>query len=183
LLEPEKLARLCDFTVEKIQEYVRLLIAAGAEIICVLEPSAVTLGPEQFERFSAGYIRHITESCKYSGVSTLYHTCGNTMHLIDKMAASGVSGISLDAKETGVDLRKIIERISEEVIVIGNINPTATMVAKTPAAIKEEVRDLLSEMEGFPNFILSTGCDLPQETPIANIAAFMEAGREYVCAR
>lgn len=35
----------------------------------------------------------------------------------------------------------------------------------------------IEAMRAYPNFVLSTGCDLPPETPLANIQAFMEAGR------
>jgi uroporphyrinogen decarboxylase len=34
-------------------------------------------------------------------------------------------------------------------------------------------------MESVPNFILSSGCDIPLETPPENIAAFMRAARKY----
>jgi len=39
--------------------------------------------------------------------------------------------------------------------------------------------ELMDAMKPYPNFILSTGCDLPQEIPVDNIEAFMKAGREY----
>lgn len=72
IMRSDELHEVCQVTTEKIQEYVRLLIASGAQIICILEPSAVMLGPEQFEQFSARYVRHINDSCKYTGVSTVY---------------------------------------------------------------------------------------------------------------
>jgi len=71
---------------------------------CILEPSAVMLGPEQFHRFSSQYVKHLNDSCKYRGVATVYHTCGNTMHLIDKMVEADVDVISLDSPEIGVNL-------------------------------------------------------------------------------
>jgi uroporphyrinogen decarboxylase len=37
----------------------------------------------------------------------------------------------------------------------------------------------MKRMDPYPNFILSTGCDLPQETPLENIRAFMETGRSH----
>jgi uroporphyrinogen decarboxylase len=83
LLHPDDLDAVCQFTTEKIQHYVQLLIAAGAQVICILEPSAVMLGPDHFGRFSAAYVRHLVDSCRYTGVSTIYHTCGNTMHPIE----------------------------------------------------------------------------------------------------
>jgi len=179
MLRPDELAEVCRFTTAKIQEYVRWLIAAGAQVICILEPSAVMLGPAQFEQFSADYVRHINNSCKYTGVATVYHTCGNTMHLVGKMVESGVDAVSLDSPEAGVDLPAVAETLPEEVMVIGNINPTGALLRGRPADVEAEVTQLLGRMAPFPNFVLSTGCDLPQETPLENIHAFMRAGRRY----
>ncbi len=179
IMRPDEMARICEFTTERIQEYVRLLIAAGAQIICVLEPSAVMLGPDQFEQFSAHYVKHINNSCRYSGVATVYHTCGNTMHLAMKMAEADVDAISLDSPAAGVDLPTVAELLPKDVVIIGNINPTGTMLTGSPKDVKDEVDDLLQRMEKVPNFVLSTGCDLPQETPLENIDAFMRAGRRY----
>ena len=179
ILNQEDLHTLCQFTTERIQEYVRLLIAAGAQVICILEPSAVMLGPDQFGAFSADYVRHIIESCKYTGVATVYHTCGNTMRLVGKMAEAGVNAVSLDSPEAGVDLKAVAERLPPEVVIVGNINPTGSMLNGRPQDVAKEVSALLKRMRPFPNFVLSTGCDLPQETPLENIHAFMRTGRQY----
>ena len=61
---------------------------------------------------------------------------------------------------------------------IGNIDPVRVMVNGSPEDVKVAVRELCTDMQPYPNFILSTGCDLPLETPLENITAFMEAGRE-----
>ena len=45
--------------------------------------------------------------------------------------------------------------------------------------MKAEVPYLLREMEPYENFILSTACDIPQEIPMENVHAFMEAGHNY----
>jgi uroporphyrinogen decarboxylase len=179
VLDPQTLHKLCHFTTERIQEYIQLLLASGADVVCILEPSAVMLGPEQFSEFSAIYIRHITSSFKYSSASFVYHTCGNTMHLVEKMAKAGVHGVSLDSRDMGVDLAEAARRVPEDVVVIGNVSPATTMRFGSPEDVRAEVDDLLKAMERFPNFVLSTGCDLPQETPQANIRAFMEAGRRW----
>ena len=148
-------------------------------MICVLEPSAVMLGPDQFKEFSVDYVQQIISHCNYSDVAVIYHICGNTTHLIEKMCESGVDAISLDSPETGVDLPAIIKQIPENVIVIGNISPTGSILNGNPIDVNKEVNNLLNEMDSFPNFILSTGCDLPQEVSVQNIQAFMETGRSY----
>lgn len=176
----ESLHEVCQFTTEKILEYVRLLIASGAQMICILEPSAVMLGPKQFEEFSAQYVHYISDSCKYTDVATIYHICGNTMHLIEKMAASGVNAISLDSPETGIDLPAAAKRVSEDIIIIGNISPVGSLLNGNVVDVENEVIQLLKSMDPYPNFILSSGCDLPQETSLENIHAFMKTGRGYI---
>ncbi len=179
VLQPAVLHRLCHFTTERIQEYVQLLISAGADVICILEPSAVMLSPDQFAEFSAVYIRHITQSFRYSGISFVYHTCGNTMHLVAKMVRSGVHGVSLDSPDVGVDLAAVAKNLPEDVVAIGNVNPATTMRFGTREDVRGQVNALLGQMARFPNFVLSTGCDLPQETPVENIREFMQAGRAW----
>ena len=71
------------------------------------------------------------------------------------------------------------EQLPEEVVLIGNINPTKTMALGNTEEVRKEVHELLQVMRRYPNFILSTGCDLPQDTPIENIKVFMETGRGY----
>jgi len=178
-LEPEKLHKLCDFVTEKIHAYTTLLISAGAELIVILEPTAVMLGPNQFSEFSAFYVKHIIESIKYSKTNTVYHTCGNTMHLIDRMVRSGVNGLSLDSKDMGVDIKEVLDKVPENIVVIGNISPCKTLLRGKPHEVEKEVTELLEETKKYPNFILSTGCDLPQETPPENIKRFVKIGKEY----
>ncbi len=179
MLDSAGVHRLLHFTTERIQEYVQLLLAAGADVVCILEPTAVMLSPPQFEEFSAVYVRHITQSFKYSRASFVYHTCGNTMHLVEAMGKAGVQGVSLDSADCGVDLREAASRVSDQVVVIGNISPATTMRFGTPEDVRRETRALLESMRAVPNFVLSTGCDLPQETPIENIRAFMDVGRAW----
>jgi uroporphyrinogen decarboxylase len=169
---------LCDFTTNVILKYVRLLIAAGSELICVLEPSAVFLGPEQFEEFSVAYLKRIIRECDKNAISTIYHICGNTNHLIGEMVKSGITGISLDSPETGVHLENVVNVVPRDIIVLGNISPTQVMLFGKSEDVRREVFKLLEATKKHDNFVLSTGCDLPLETSEENINAFMLSARE-----
>lgn len=179
VLQPDVLDVLCRFATEKVRQYSRLLIAAGAQAVCILEPGAVVLGPQEFARFSASHVRRLAEMCRDASVAAIYHVCGNTMHLIERMVESGVDGLSLDSAHAGVDLEAAAQRVPPDVIVMGNISPTGCMLVGTPRDVETEVTELLKRMARYPNFVLSTGCDLPKETPQANIRVFMRAGRQY----
>ena len=179
LVDMDQMHLLCEFTTGVIRKYARNLVAAGAEVLCLLEPSAVILGPDQFREFSAFYSRRIVTECEASGVSTIYHTCGNTMHLIDEMVKSGVTAISLDSPEAGIDLGGVMNIVPPTVGVMGNINPTKVMLHGSVDKVRQEVSALLEAAGAHSNFILSTGCDLPLETPHENILAFMQTAGEY----
>ncbi len=179
ITNPDYLNHICEILIEKILDYARLLISAGAQIICVLEPSAVMLGSEQFELFSVNYVKKISVLCNDTSIAVVYHICGNTMHLIDKMCEANVNALSLDSKEAGVDLVEVARKIPEDIVIIGNICPTGKILTGNANDVYKEVESLLEQMEKFPNFILSTGCDLPKEVPIENIKALIEAGRNF----
>lgn len=183
IMNPEQLHFLIKTLLEKIIAYVDLLIRSGAQIICVLEPSAVMLSPETFTEFSGKYTAAIVEFCKEKNISTVYHICGNTMHLVDKMCDAGVDALSLDSNETGVDLIEVAGKIPGSVSVIGNLSPVGTILNGSEVEVEKETLALIKAMDEFPNFILSTGCDLPQNTPLKNIRAFIEAGRKYAIPR
>jgi uroporphyrinogen decarboxylase len=178
--EPDKLEKICIFTNECIIKYTRLLLSAGADAVCVLEPSGVMLGPSHFRKFSAVNVKEIVEICNRENVDCVYHVCGNSMHLVDEMVESGVDGLSLDSEDNNVNLLEVANRVPKNVVIIGNISPIKTIVYGSPEEVKKEVSDLLELMKEFPNYVLSTGCDLPLETPLENISAFIKTGRKHL---
>lgn len=179
IMDPGTLNQVCQFCTSIIMKYIHALINAGTDLICILEPTAAILGPEQFSQFSGEFVRYIIESYKYNNVDTIYHICGNTMHLVKAMSETGVGAISLDSPETGIDLSKVAQMIPEDITIMGNVNPTKIMKDGTVEEVKQATVKLLHQMKDYPNFILSTGCDLPPGVPLENMTAFMEIGRNY----
>ncbi len=178
VMNPDALGRICAFATEEIGAYIRLLTAAGAELIAFLEPSAQMLSPDQFEQFSGTYVKHLVRSLKYGRNATMLHICGRSQHLMDRMVASGVDVLSVDSPQMGVDLPALLEQVPEEIILMGNICPATVMLREPPEKVRDAVVGLLRATAAHPNFILSTGCDLPRETPPSNIETFMATGRE-----
>jgi uroporphyrinogen decarboxylase len=156
-----------------IIRYARALEQAGADVIAVLEPTAVMLSPESFRKFSAQFVSRISGSLE---VPSVLHICGDSTHLIPDMCGTGVQGLSLDS---AVDPVEALELMSDDVVFIGNVDPVSVMRAGTPSEVRRNVHDLLEKVKDYPNFLLSTGCDLPADTPLKNIHAFMDAAREW----
>jgi len=59
-------------------------------------------------------------------------------------------------------------------VLIGNVDPVGVMLNGSADEVANAVRKLLDEMSDVENFMLSTGCDLPYETPHENIGRIHE---------
>lgn len=161
-----------EFTQGVVLRYARALQDAGADTIMVLEPTAVIFGPETFRKSLAPLYRELVGIL--DDVEILLHVCGNTHHLIPEMKRCGVVGLSLDSV---VDFPSIVTE-GDSILLLGNISPVS-MLLDSPEEVYQATFRLLEAMKAYPYFILSTGCDLPQDVPFANIEAFFRAGRDW----
>ncbi|MCD6337056.1 MAG: uroporphyrinogen decarboxylase family protein [Candidatus Marinimicrobia bacterium] len=174
IADPENFHKLCRMCSEKILDYTGLLIESGAQMVAVLDPSAMMLSPNSFREFALEYVNPITAFCHKHDVATILHVCGNTEHLLEEMNVSGVDALSLDSD---VDFTKVADVIDEKIALIGNLCPTGKIMSGSPDDVRQDVEDLMDSMRDVPNFILSTGCDLPIEVPEENVTAFMRSAR------
>jgi len=78
-----------------------------------------------------------------------------------------------------VNLQREIVNIPANIVVMGNIDPKRVMQRGTPEDVRWEVRRLLRNVQAARNFVLSTGCDVPADTPIRNLEAMMEEARAW----
>ena len=169
--DPAFAESVIDFCSRVVSEYSRALIDHGADMIAVLEPTAVLLSKRQFKRFVLPYFERLRSDLSKP---LIYHICGDTEHIVEPMGASGAYGLSLDSM---VDLKAVAEKIPEDVFLIGNIDPVKVFLQSNEEEVERETAKLLEKMKAVPNFILSSGCDIPLETPPENISAFFRAGR------
>jgi uroporphyrinogen decarboxylase len=170
ITDPALLHEALTFATHVIQRYANAQAMAGADMIAILEPTAMMLSPKMFTEFSGQYVKQIIDAME---AMPILHICGDTTHLLKEMVDTGAQGLSLDSD---VDFPAAAEAIPSDVVLIGNISPTE-IAAQSPEKIYDDTRALLEAMAPYSNFVLSTGCDLPPETPLGNIQAFMDAGR------
>ncbi len=173
ITDPSLVHQVVQFCTDVCIRYSRALTEAGADIIVILEPTATFLSPQAFAEFCGAYVREVIASPGAADNAVL-HICGDTSHILREMCATGACALSLDSP---VNFPAAGNRVDREVILIGNIDPVGIMVQRSPQEVACAVRELLDSMARYDNFILSTGCDLPYETPDANIDAFMSEGR------
>ena len=74
-----------------------------------------------------------------------------------------------------VEMPRIIAEIPGEKLVFGNIDPARTLKNGTVEDVTAAVQSLLAKTAHCRNFVISSGCDVPPNTPPGNIEAFYAA--------
>ena len=174
--EPELLHCLLDKCTRFLIDYARAFKAAGADGIMIAEPAAGLIAPEQCDEFSSTYVRRIVDAVQSEHFAVLLHNCGNTLPLIPSMLSTGATGYHFG---NTVDLAKILELVPRDVLVFGNIDPACILRHGKPSDVLSATQMLLEQTVSYPNFVLSSGCDIPPGTPLENIDAFYAALRQF----
>jgi uroporphyrinogen decarboxylase len=168
ITDPGFATDLVRFTTEVSSVYAQALAAVGAGVVTVLEPTAVILSPAGFEALCVQPLVAVADAVRRGGACPVLHICGDTRHLIGLMAATGMDGLSLDHP---VDLEDVLASVPPDMLVLGNVNPVGVMVEGSPEDVRRTARSLVRRLGTHGNFVLSSGCDLPIETPLENLDA------------
>jgi uroporphyrinogen decarboxylase len=172
---PERVKELLEITTLSQIYYGIACVHAGADVVQVSDPSssgdAVSL--KVWEEFGLPYTKRVVDALKKMGVKITMHICGDTNDRLESLALTGVHGLSLDHK---VDFAYAKKVLGDKVCLIGNLNPTDTLVFKNADEVYEEARALISAI-GPSNFILSSGCSIPAIAPPENIEAMVRAAK------
>jgi uroporphyrinogen decarboxylase len=171
--DPPLVHEVMEYSLQVVQRYNEELIKAGGDVIGIAEPTCSLLSAKAFETFVLPYLKRFVDGLS---VPATLHICGRANHLVELMCKTGVTGLSLDAP---TDITKLKDRVPKDVIILGNLSPVDVLMMKKPEEVRQAALDLLNAMENVPNFGLLSGCDLPVGTPMENIAAMINAVKEY----
>lgn len=153
-------------------DYIRTLRAAGADGVVLAEPLAGLISPDQEREFSAPYVKLIAQAVQDDAFPVIYHNCGNYAYLMtDSIRENGCAAYHFG---DSVDLKQMLDRMGPERIVMGNISPSSQFRNGTPGTMAQAVRELFDACGAYPNFVPSSGCDVPPGSPWETIEAFFE---------
>lgn len=174
--EPETVHVLLDKASDYIAAYCGAFRAAGADGMILAEPLAGLLSPEMAEEFSNRYVSQILRAVQTDDFPVIYHNCGGaTVHMLKQLF-----GMQAAAYHFGnaVDMLEILKNAPQTVLCMGNIDPAGHFASGTPQGMRGAVLALLKRCGGYPNFLISSGCDIPAHASWANIEAFFAAVKE-----
>ena len=177
--EAENVHKLLEFVTSCLLEMVDVFAPLDNVALSIADPvaSGSLLSPKQYEEFVLPYTRRITERVHQHNKTVGYHICGDTSNILKIMASANPNSISLDNK---VDLSFAREVLEDKVTFVGNVDPVNYMLLGNEESIDGAIKECYRKAYGAKKgFFISTGCDLPLDTPFENIEAYMRSCRKY----
>ncbi len=174
--DPDMVAATVEKCTEFLIAYVRLMRASGADGIVMAEPAAGLLSPAMNVEFSIPYVRRIIEATKTDDFTFIYHNCGNVVG----EQIEDILTLAADAYHFGnaIDLPKVSEKIPEDVVFMGNIDPVGVFCGDADTAYTA-TKELLETIGHRANFVPSSGCDIPAHANLAAAEEFYRAVEDY----
>jgi len=167
------LEKVTAFITKYILEYKRV----GANGVVIAEPLAGLLSPALAEEFSADYMKKIVDAVQDDEFIVVYHNCGNcTIQQIDSILSIGAPIIHFG---NAIDMAEIMKHIPADVVAAGNVDPAGQFRNGSVDSIKAATKAVMETCCVYPNFVISSGCDIPPMSKWENIDAFFAAVREF----
>ncbi len=175
--DPDMVHTVLEKATEFLIAYGAAYKEAGAHGIIMAEPVAGLLSPSLEEEFAAPYVKKIIDTLQDDNFLIIYHNCGgNVLSMTESILSSGAAAYHFG---NAINMKAMLERLPADAIVMGNIDPAGTLCFSTPDAVKQETQALLESCAKYPNFIISSGCDIPPKTPWKNIEAFFNTVEKF----
>lgn len=188
--DPEAAHELLEKCTLFIYRYCAALKAAGVEGVVMAEPAAGLMSNDDCKTFSSNYVKRIIDELQDDNFLVVLHNCGNTGHCTEAMVATGAHAFHLGNKCDFVQVTKDINDLANGQyaalykdkngklvlpLVMGNLDPVSVFKMSTPEEMYDKTKALLEATKDFPNVVISSGCDTPPHTPLANVDAFYRA--------
>lgn len=166
---------------EKVTKFLKTYIKAykdvGAHGVILAEPLAGLLSPALLKEFSSVYIKEITDELQSDTFSIMYHNCGSSTVLsVDEILLCNCAGYHFG---NAIHLKDILTQVPVDCLVFGNIDPVKYFRNGSVEDMDLAVTTLLEACGSYPNFVASSGCDIPPLAKWENIKQFYKSVKSF----
>lgn len=174
--DPEMVHIVLEKATDFIIKYIEAFKLAGANGIVVAEPLAGLLSPGLNDEFSVKYMKRIVDTVQTDDFVVIYHNCGNAVpDLIHQIVTIKATAYHLG---NAVSMKQVLDLVPSDIVLMGNVSPTEIRNG-TPESVRGLTLKVLKECGEYPNFVPSSGCDIPPMSSWANIDAFLDTVKNY----
>lgn len=160
------------------------LARAGVDVLALDDdvgmPGSMMISPVTWREFFKPRLAEIIRAARAikPDLQVLYHSDGFFEPIVDALMEIGVDAIN-PLQPEHMDAARIRRRFGPRLALWGAVGLQTTFSFAEPDAIRQEVRQRIAEL-GRAGLILCPAYDIDEpDIPAANIAAFLEAVRDY----
>lgn len=172
--DPGFVRDLFGFVVELELAFAKAQVAAGADLIGIGDAAASLVGPEVYQEFVWPTEKRLVDGVRALGVPARLHICGNTRAHLGGMGRLGCAIVDLDSM---VPLAQARAEMGAGQVLLGNLNPVAVLRNGPPEEVTAAVA--ACHRDAGPRYIVGAGCEVPPDTPAANLHALGNYARGH----
>jgi MtaA/CmuA family methyltransferase len=164
--DPSFVRDLFEFTLEMGLRFARAQLQCGADIIGVGDAAASLVGPAIYDEFVWPYQKKLVDGIHAVGGLVRLHICGNTSQIVGRMGQLGCDIVDIDYP---VAMSAARSQTGPHQVLLGNLEPVGAIRNGTADRITALVADC--HRVAGPRYIVGAGCEIPRESPEANLRA------------
>jgi [methyl-Co(III) methanol-specific corrinoid protein]:coenzyme M methyltransferase len=176
--EPERIHRIYETLNPYFAAQANAFRAAGADVIVYAEEGS-SLDNISSKHFDELVKPHLTELISMTKPPKVLHICGTLvteeLEIISSMIDCGANAITIEARTSMAEARKIADKNKPGYVIGGNIDPYNVI----HSASVDVIRDRVKKVVKAGTDMVTPGCDYWLETPTEHLKAFINAAIEY----
>lgn len=174
--EPEVIHHALEWATEAHVRFARAQLAIShASSMGDSYASADLVSPNMYREFAYPYEKKVVERLKDLNRPYAIHICGDASSIMKEMGSTGAEILEIDWK---TDMGLARREVPDNVVLMGNIDPSDPMVMGTPETVKAQIKEMIEKTRG-KGLIISSGCALGANTKPENMAAMVESAKLY----
>lgn len=167
--EPDLMHVLTEKCAGFLASYLRAYKTAGADGVLMAEPTAGLLSPQALAAFSSAYVKQINLAVADGHFGLILHNCGARLTHLPAILESDLKTFHFGAL---MDLPAALAAVPPEIVICGNLDPAGVFCQPSPDEATARTRELMVQTAAYRNYVVSSGCDIPANAPLANLDAF-----------
>lgn len=160
-----------------------MILDAKPDSILTGGSGSITMqSPEIWEELALPTLRKIVSMASQAGVISGVHSCGKERHLVRVMAeTSELNYVNpLEISPGGdCDLAELKASHGSQIAFMGNLQTTGVMLMGDVKKVRRESLRAIRDAGQNGGFVLSTGDQVPRDTPEENIFEMVNVVREF----
>ena len=155
----EQLEKMTQITLH----YAKAIEKADPDVLMLVDGTSQNIGPKYYKQFSFPYTKALLKSL---AKPSILHICGNTTPILEMMAETGASALSIDHP---VDIEHALEVTGGNVALVGKISPQTLS-----AGSREEIVTETEESLRLGMHVVAPGCGILPQTSLENLKTYIE---------